>query len=57
MQGAGFAEKWGRDVLAAALGDGSLFEWTVPRPGKKSGVGIARFEQPMEDESTNEDPY
>jgi hypothetical protein len=57
MQGAGFAEKWGRDVLAAAIGDGSLFEWTVPRPGKKSGVGIARFEQPMEDESTNEDPY
>lgn len=57
MQGAGFAEKWGRDVLAAALDDGTLFEWKVRRKGKKAGVGIARFEQPTEDESTDDNPF
>jgi hypothetical protein len=57
MQAAGFAEKWGRDVLAAALDGGELFEWKLSRPGKKPGVGIARTAQPTEGESADENPY
>ncbi len=57
MKGAGFAEKWGRDVLAAALSEGRLFEWKLPRPGKVPAVGIGRIEQPVEAETQDTQPY
>ena len=57
MRAAGFAEKWGRDVLTAALDGGELFEWKISRVGKKAGVSIARTEQPAEGENDDENPY
>jgi hypothetical protein len=56
MKDAGFPDKWGRDVLAAAIDEGSLFEWTLPKAGKRPGKGIARVPQPVE-EITDANPY
>jgi hypothetical protein len=50
MKAAGFAEKWGRTVLNAALDEGALFAHKMPRQGRKAAVAIARFEQPEGEE-------
>lgn len=52
MRAAGFAEKWGRIVLNAAVDEGSLFIHKLPRPGKKAGVGVARFPVPEGEEES-----
>lgn len=46
MRAAGFAEKWGRTVLNAAVDEGALFIHKLPRQGRKAAVGVARFPDP-----------
>jgi hypothetical protein len=43
MRAAGFAEKWGRIVLNAAVDEGKVFLHKLPRSGKRAAVGVARF--------------